>query len=241
MRKPLLIAAALAAGSMTAASIAAAPPQKASAQRKAPAARDWARTVVRTPEGGFRMGNPAARLKLIEYGSLTCPHCAHFAQEGTPALIRNYVKTGKLSFEYRNHVRNSYDMAGALLANCASPANFFPFAERLYATQGQWMPRLQAITPEQSAAFGKLPMPNQLVRYAAIAGFDTMAAKAGIPAAKARQCLTDQKAIDRQVAMGETAHNVHGIHGTPSFILNGQTTHAHAWAELEPLLKAAGG
>lgn len=242
MRKALLAAASLALASFATVPGAAEPPQKkAPAQRKAAAAHDWTRTIVRTPEGGFRMGNPAAPIKLIEYGSLTCPHCAHFAQEGTPLLIRNYVKSGKLSFEYRNHVRNVYDMAGSLLTNCASPANFFPLTERLYATQGQWIPRLQAITPEQSAAFEKLPVTSQLVRYAAIAGFDAMAAKAGIPAARARQCLTDQKAIDRQVAMGETAHKVHGIHGTPSFILNGQTTHAHEWAELEPLLRAAGG
>ena len=236
----LLAAAAFAVAGVTAASVAAAPPQKA-VQRKAPAAKDWSRTVVRTPEGGFRMGNPAARTKLIEYGSLTCPHCALFAKEGMPVLIRDYVKTGKLSFEYRNHVRNVYDMAGAMLTNCASPPNFFPFAERIYATQGQWMPRFKAITEQQSAAIEALPVPTQLVRYAAIGGFDTMAAKAGIPAARARQCLTDQKAIDRQVAMGQTAHQVHGIHGTPSFILNGQTTHAHEWAELEPLLRAAAG
>ena len=241
MRTGLLAAAAIVVATVAAASVAAAPAQQASAQRKAPAARDWSRTVVRTPEGGFRMGNPAAQAKLIEYGSLTCPHCASFAKEGFPILVRDYVKSGKLSFEYRNHVRNAYDMAGSLLTNCASPARFFPLTESLYATQGQWLPRFKAITPEQSAALDALPVPAQLVRYAAIGGFDTMAVKAGIPAAKARQCLTDQKSIDRQVAMGKTAHDVHGIHGTPSFILNGQTTHAHSWTDLEPLVRAAGG
>ena len=241
MRKKLLAAAAFAVAGATAVSVAAAPAQKAPAHRKAPAARDWSHTVVRTPEGGFRMGNPDAPAKLIEYGSLTCPHCASFAKEGMPVMVRDYVKSGKVSFEYRNHVRNAYDMAGSMLTNCASPIRFFSFTEQLYATQGQWLPRFKAITPEQSSALEALPVPTQLVRYAAIAGFDRMAANAGIPAAKARQCLTDQKAIDRQVAMGKTAHDVHGIHGTPSFLLNGQTTHAHSWADLEPLVRAAGG
>ncbi|MEA3079375.1 MAG: hypothetical protein QOF05_783, partial [Sphingomonadales bacterium] len=49
------------------------------APRPAPKPKvDWARTVVATPEGGFRMGNPSAKVKLVEYGSLACPHCRHF-------------------------------------------------------------------------------------------------------------------------------------------------------------------
>ncbi len=55
-----------------------APVAAAGPPAKAQAAHDWSRTVAMTPEGGFRMGNPAAKVKLIEYGSLACPHCRHF-------------------------------------------------------------------------------------------------------------------------------------------------------------------
>src|SRR5205085_7269252 len=64
------------------------------------AAADWTKTVIATPEGGFRMGNPRAKVRLVEYGSLTCPHCRHFAATATGPL-KAYVKSGRLSFDYR--------------------------------------------------------------------------------------------------------------------------------------------
>src|SRR4051812_932713 len=60
-----------------------------------PARPNWVQTVVRTPEGGYRMGNPAARIALIEYGSRTCPHCALFDAQGVPALTSKYVANGQ--------------------------------------------------------------------------------------------------------------------------------------------------
>ena len=62
---------------------------------------DWSRTLVATPEGGIRMGKPNARIKLVEYGSLVCPHCRHFAQTGVAPLIRQYVHPGQVSYEFR--------------------------------------------------------------------------------------------------------------------------------------------
>src|SRR3546814_9181159 len=64
---------------------------------QAEAAKDWTKTVARTPEGGFRVGNPDAPVKLVEYGSLTCDHCAHFAEEATPKLLGQYVRSGRVS------------------------------------------------------------------------------------------------------------------------------------------------
>ncbi len=81
--------------------------------------------MARTPEGGFRMGNPAASVKLIEYFSTTCPHCAHFAAEGTPVLVRNYVRTGRVSLEYRNYVLNGLDVAASFISRCAAPRGLF--------------------------------------------------------------------------------------------------------------------
>ena len=69
---------------------------------KAAAARDWSRTVAVTPEGGFRMGNPAAHVKVVEYGSLACPHCRHFEETGYRPLVQKYVRTGQVSYEFRN-------------------------------------------------------------------------------------------------------------------------------------------
>jgi len=69
------------------------------APRKASKAVDWTKTVVDTPDGGFRMGNPKAKITIVEYGSLTCPHCRHFAETAMKPLLGQYVRTGKASSE----------------------------------------------------------------------------------------------------------------------------------------------
>src|SRR5262245_41461876 len=58
--------------------------------------KDWSETIVETPEGGFRMGNPDAAIKLVEYASLTCPHCRDFTKAAAEPLKANYVRTGKV-------------------------------------------------------------------------------------------------------------------------------------------------
>ena len=93
-----------------------------------PAARDWSHTVVATAEGGFRMGNPAAKVKLVEYGSLTCGHCANFARAGVASLVGTYVRSGKVSYEYRNFILNGLDVAASLVARCGGASRFFPIA-----------------------------------------------------------------------------------------------------------------
>jgi protein-disulfide isomerase len=93
-------------------------PAAATTAKPAPS-RDWARTVASTPEGGFRMGNPNAKVKLVEYGSLACPHCRHFEQTGYKPLVQQYVRTGRVSYEFRNLLLNAPDIAVSLLAHCA--------------------------------------------------------------------------------------------------------------------------
>ncbi|HEX8262031.1 MAG TPA: thioredoxin domain-containing protein, partial [Allosphingosinicella sp.] len=135
------------------AGLAAAAPNAAAApaRKAAPTAVDWGRTVVATPEGGFRMGNPNARVKLVEYGSLTCGHCAAFSRQGMAPLVATYVKSGRVSYEYRNFILNGLDVAASLVARCGGPARFFPVADKFYATQPQWMGRVSALTAAQKA------------------------------------------------------------------------------------------
>src|SRR5688500_16911831 len=65
----------------------------------APAGQQWVDVAAVTPEGGWLIGNPDAPLKLVEYGSLTCPGCAQFSETGIPTLRENYVNSGRVSFE----------------------------------------------------------------------------------------------------------------------------------------------
>src|SRR3546814_3861690 len=88
----------------------------AGAAAPAPQAGDWTRTVTQTAAGSFVMGNPAAPVKLIEYLSYTCPHCAAFSAESAAVLRGRMVKSGKVSLELRNAVRDKLDLAAAALA-----------------------------------------------------------------------------------------------------------------------------
>ena len=205
-------------------------------QRGAAAQRDWTRTVAATPEGGFRMGNPAARVKVVEYLSLTGPHCAAFAQEGTPRLIADHVRSGRVSLEYRNFVLNPIDLAATLLARCSGPAQYFRMAERLFATQSTWVPRVQAAITAAGGERG----PAVLASAAEQSGLTAIAAQYGVTQARARQCITDRAGVDRLIAMYQAA-SAAGVNGTPSFAINGTLAPANDWPAIERLIRQAGG
>lgn len=203
--------------------------------------QDWTRYVAATPEGGFRLGNPDAPVKLIEFGSMTCPTCAHFAEEGVPPLVGKYVKSGKVSFEFRNYPLNGIDVVATLLARCAGTSDFFAVTDRLYRTQKQWAGKLYALTEEQKAGLKALPPAAQMVRMADIGGLTAIAAQAGLPAAKAKQCLAAPDALAGLDRMKQAAEQSYGVRGTPTFVINGARNYAHHWPDLEPLILAAGG
>jgi protein-disulfide isomerase len=207
---------------------------------KAQAARDWTRTVVLTPQGGFRMGNPAAPVKLVEYGSLACPHCRHFEQTGFKPLVQNYVRTGKVSYEFRNMLINGPDISISLLTRCAGPAKFFPMSQEVYATQEQWEKKIEDMSAADEAALDKMTDEQRVVRYAELGGLGDIAARFGVTPQRARQCLTDANGTKRLIDMTQAAMDS-GIKHTPTFIINGKVTDAATWEELEPLLRQAGG
>jgi protein-disulfide isomerase len=219
---------------------AAAPAADAAPVRRAAAAANWSRTVVATPEGGFRMGNPQAKVKLVEYGSLTCVHCAAFSREGMASLVGTYVRSGKVSYEYRNFILNGLDVAATLVARCGGPGRFFPVADKLYATRDQWMGRVGSLTAAQKAQMSALPENQRLGRLADLAGITQLAAQQGIAPVQARRCLADQAALTRLGKMTEAAE-AQGVGGTPTFFLNGANIGTHNWATLEPILREQAG
>jgi protein-disulfide isomerase len=207
---------------------------------KAQAAHDWSRTVAMTPEGGFRMGNPAAKVKLVEYGSLACPHCRHFEQTGLDPLVDQYVRTGKVSYEFRNLLINGPDIAVSLLARCAGPAKFFPMSRLVYATQPQWEARIQGMSDADKAALEGMTDQQRILLFATLGGLPQIAGKAGMPPARAQQCLADAKGLKQLLDMTQAAMD-RGIHRTPTFIVDGKVTDAGTWDRLEPLIREAGG
>ena len=204
---------------------------------KAPVTHDWTRTVVATPEGGFRMGNPAAPVKLVEYGSLACPHCRHFEETGYKPLLQRYVRSGQVSSEFRNLLINGPDMSISLLAHCAGPTKFFPMSELVYATQEQWQKRIEGM---DESSLDNLTDQQRIIRYAEVGGMAQIAGRFGVTPARAKQCLADPKGLERLINMTKTAMD-NGIGHTPTFIINGKVTDASTWEALEPLIKQAGG
>lgn len=200
----------------------------------------WAEQVRVTADGGMLMGNPDAPVKLIEFASMTCPHCADFQKTGGQQIENQYVASGRVSYEFRNYVRDPYDLAASLLARCGGPGPFFKLTAQMLAAQEEWMGKLQAMPPAEEERLSKLPPAQMVPALAQAAGLDAFVAQRGIGADKARQCLTSQAAQDQLIAMRDKGDAM-GISGTPTFFVNGEKVDGADWLALEPKLRAAGG
>ena len=202
-----------------------------------PDRRDWTNTASRTPEGGFRMGNPDAPVKVIEYLSLTCPHCAEFAAQGGERLFQYYVRNGRVSVEYRNYTLNAYDLAAAFITRCASPREYFNMTHYLLGHQPQWMGQMQTLTDAQRGELRAMAPLQAMQRLVQMLGLDAIAARHGIAPAQQRACLADQAGLDRIGQVVQAAQSEHSVTGTPTFVINGRPVGGQNWATFEPLLR----
>lgn len=199
-------------------------------------ATDWSKRVEKTAEGGYRLGNPDAPVKLVEFLSLTCGHCSAFAEEARPHL-REQIRAGRLSVEYRNYVLNHYDIAAAVLSRCAPPSRYFALTDAFLAQQDSWMAGIEKLTAAQRAEIEvERPTPATVRRTAQLLGLAKITAQHGVPAAKARACLGNAKNVEQLMAMNSSAEQL-GIDSTPSFVLNGQVLGPQNWAMIQPLLE----
>ena len=202
---------------------------------------DWSTVVNATPAGGFLMGNPNAKVQLVEYGSLTCPHCREFDETGVTPLINGYVKTGKVGYEFRNYVRDAFDLTAALVARCNGAKSFFPLARAFYKDQPVWIGKVQKAPKAQLEQLQNLPPDKQFMALATLAGFQQYAAVRGIPVAKTNKCLTNENSVNQLVQMTADAGTQYpDFPGTPTFVLNGKMLDKVAsWKDLEGRLKSA--
>jgi protein-disulfide isomerase len=206
-----------------------------------PANGDWSTVVTETSAGGYLMGNPDAKVKLVEYGSLTCPHCREFDEKGVPALVQNYVKPGKVSYEFRNYVRDPFDIAVSLVARCNGSKSFFPLTNALYKDQPEWIAKLQGVPQAQIEQMTNMGPEKQFLEIAKAAGIQQWAAMRGVPTGKSTQCLTNQEEVNKLVQMNTDATTAYPeMPGTPTFVINGKLVdQAATWEALEPKIKEA--
>jgi protein-disulfide isomerase len=209
-------------------------------QATPPAGGTWA-DVVNATSAGFMMGNPNAKVKLVEIGSLSCPHCKAFEDEGVPALIDKYVKPGKVSWEFRPYIiHGPIDMAADLIVRCNGVKTFFPLVQAMYKDQAALMAKIEAAPQDKVAQIQNLPTNQIFVAMANLLGLQDWAAARGVPQAKSKQCLSDQKMIDHEVELTSDVNIQYPeFTGTPAFIVNGKMLPKEiaGWDKLEPQLQ----
>ena len=211
------------------------------AGKAAPTGTNWVETVVRTPEGGWRMGNPDAPIKLVEFGSRTCHVCREFDEVGYAPLTTKYVATGKVSYEFRDFLRNGADVAAALVGGCGGTGPFFPILHQMYADQPRVLDVLQKLPQSYYDDLGKMNLGQQATKFAEGAGYIDFVKQRGVPETAARACLADAKAAEALTKMNEKANADYPIPGTPTFLLNGKMLeNTVSWPQVETALKAAG-
>lgn len=200
--------------------------------------RDWRRVATRTPSGAYVIGNPAARAKLVEYSSYTCPHCGAFAVESGPVLMDRMIRDGSTSLEIHPVVRDRLDLAAAILARCGGAQRFAAMHLAIYAAQNQWLDRGIAFEQGNAQRLSTYALLGQLRTEADGAGLTDVARAHGLAPAAIDRCFADRSGVDALVAL--SAATPANVPGTPAFFLRGQLLPAYDWAKLEPLLRAQG-
>ncbi len=205
-----------------------------------PAGTTWAETVNMSPDGYFIMGNPQAKIKLAEYASYTCSHCRDFSAEASEE-IRGMVNTGKMSYEFRNYVRDPIDIATALLARCGGKDIFYPISEQFFTNQNAMFAKAQSLGDAKYQALMSAPPKQRFGQLAEAVGLVDFAKQRGIAQTQAQQCLGDTAAAEKLAKGVEAANSRYQISGTPTFIINDAVVeNAASWAVLKPKLKEAG-
>ncbi len=146
------------------------------------------------------IGPEDAPVTVVEYSSLTCPHCATFHQQTVPGLKEKYVKTGKVRYIIREFPLDRIAFAASALARCAGPDKFFPFMEALYKNQDTW-------------ARGNGNPAERLFK---------MAQQAGFTKETFNECLRNKEVIDHIEATRKRGNEEFGVSSTPTIFVNGK-------------------
>lgn len=211
----------------------------------APAPRDWSKTVTQTSSGAFVVGNPKAKVKLIEYLSYTCPHCGHFSAQSASVLKGKYVRSGSTSVELRHAIRDKLDMAATIIARCTGPAGFFAATDAMFASQEDWLVRGMQFDRVNAGRMGLYPENARLRALADGAGLTDIGRARGLSDAALDACFANEADTLKVVVMADAAWAAiraaaPNDGGTPSFVVNGKPYPHADWAALDKVLQAAG-
>ncbi|WP_341705176.1 DsbA family protein [Ferrovibrio sp.] len=145
------------------------------------------------------LGRADAPITIIEYASLTCPHCADFHESVLPALKKDYLDTGKAKLIFRDFPLDNLAFAGAIVARCAGPEKYFTYLGVLFAQQRQW-----ATAQDPKAAL------KQIARLG------------GMPGDQFEACLTDKAVGDYILNSRLEGNQKFNVNSTPTIIVDGK-------------------
>ncbi len=162
------------------------------------------------------IGSADAPVTMIEYASLTCPHCASFHKDTLPKLKQAYIDTGKVRLIYRDFPIDGLALKAAMLARCVEPERYFGLLEVLFNGQDGW-------------ARAKDP----------IAALRRIGRLAGMGPEKSDACMTDKAIGDAILGTRLKASREHDVNTTPTFIINGRkVTGAQPYEEFDKILRS---
>ena len=150
------------------------------------------------PAGDVMIGSDKAPVTIIEYASMTCPHCAHFEETTLPELKKRYIDTGKVRYVMREFPLDALAAAGFMLARCAGPDKYKSVVETLFAKQPDWVVQK--------------PIPPLMA----------IAKQFGFTEESFNACLANQKVLDDIQAVRDYAANKLAVNSTPTFFINGK-------------------
>ena len=200
--------------------------------------RDWVSIVTATPAASHLQGNPQAPIKLAEYVSYTCSHCANFQKQAHAPLQIGYIGSGKVSVEIRHLILNPVDMTVTMLTHCLAPNRFMQAHNMFLQSQDTWLKRVAATTSTQQQRWNAGPYPARMRAIAADVGLYAMVERYGLTRVAADRCLADEGLTRRLMEQVVEAERL-GVNGTPTFMINGEVVAGvHDWTGLDQQLKS---
>jgi protein-disulfide isomerase len=180
---------------------------------------DVAELMAPGPLEDIVLGKPDAPVTIVEYASMTCPHCAQFHTAVLRQLKTKYFDNGQAKLILREFPLDGLAVAAFMLARCAGPDRYYPMVGALFETQGTW-----AVPGTE----GK----DKLLLIARQAGFSKE---------KFDQCLADKELFNKIVAVRQRANDKFQIDSTPTFFVNGKRMKGdHQLKDFDEALAAAG-
>ena len=143
------------------------------------------------------LGNSDAKVTMIEYASMTCPHCANFHTKTFPAIKKEYIVTGKIKFIYRDFPLDQFALAAAMMARCSAKERYFGVIDVIFRTQREW---------------GRNPNPRKAL--------EQIGKIVGVSENTYEACVTDKVVHDGMIKMRNDAVEKYKVRTTPTFVVN---------------------